>query len=165
MLAPLFSLSEYLMDGWRYTSKTTCCPLTYSTIDKTDSASCTNVLLLTFILCIRSIPSMIQVDGVGIVSAGDTFFSNSLATVALFVFRRDPSAFASVHGSGPSVHGSGSMAVGTLLLSVTRIICLKKFRSAFRTTSWLFIRDVFVLIVENVFSLCIVILWNYTGGW
>ena len=45
---------------------------------------------------------MIQVDGVGIVSAGDTFFSNSLANAALFVFRRDPSAFASVHGSGPS---------------------------------------------------------------
>ena len=44
---------------------------------------------------------MIQVDGVGIVSAGDTFFSNSLANAALFVFRRDPSAFASVHGSGP----------------------------------------------------------------
>ena len=45
---------------------------------------------------------MIQVDGVGIVSAGDTFFSNSLANAALFVFRRDPSAFASAHGSGPS---------------------------------------------------------------
>ena len=35
---------------------------------------------------------MIQVDGVGVVSAGDTFFSNSLANAALFVFRRDPSA-------------------------------------------------------------------------
>ena len=109
---------------------------------------------------------MIQVDGVGIVSAGDTFFSNSLANVALFVFRRDPSAFASVHGSGPSGGGGGGRTsfMSTLLLSATRIICLKKFRSAFRTTSWLFIRDVFVLIVENVFSLCIVILWNYTGG-
>ena len=93
------------MDGWRYTSKTTFCPLTYSTIDKTDSASCTNVLLLPFILCTRPIPLMIQVDGVGIVSAGDIFFSNSLANVALFVFRRDPSAFASVHGSGPSGGG------------------------------------------------------------
>ena len=50
---------------------------------------------------------MIQVDGVGIVSAGDTFFSNSLANVALLVFRRDPSAFASVHGSGPSGGGGG----------------------------------------------------------
>ena len=153
------------MDGWRYTSKTTFCPLTYSTIDKTDSASCTNVLLLPFILCTRPIPLMIQVDGVRIVSEGDTFFSNSLANVALFVFRRDPSAFASVHGSGPSGGGGGRTSfMSTLLLSATRIICLKKFRSAFRTTSWLFIRDVFVLIVENVFSLYIVILWNYTGG-
>ena len=48
---------------------------------------------------------MIQVDGVGILSAGDTFFSNSLTNAALFVFRRDPSAFASVHGSGPSEGG------------------------------------------------------------
>ena len=45
---------------------------------------------------------MIQVDGVWIVSAGDTFFSNSLANAAMFVFRRDPYAFARVHGSGPS---------------------------------------------------------------
>ena len=154
------------MDGWRYTSKTTFCPLTYSTIDKTDSASCANVLLLPFILCTRPIPSMIQVDGVGIVSAGDTFFSNSLANAALFVFRRDPFAFASVHGSGPSGGGGGRTSfMSTLLLSATRIIWLTKFRSAFRTTSWFFIRNVFVLIVENVFSLCIVILsWNYTVG-
>ena len=48
---------------------------------------------------------MIQVDGVGIVSSGDTLLSNSLANAALFVFRRDPSAFASVHGSGPSWGG------------------------------------------------------------
>ena len=158
------------MDGWRYTSKTTFCPLTYSTIDKTDSASCANVLLLPFILCTRPIPSMIQVDGVGIVSAGDTFFSNSLANAALFVFRRDPFAFASVHGSVPSGGGGQdilhpSSFMSTLLLSATRIIWLTKFRSAFRTTSWFFIRDVSVLIVENVFSLCIVILsWNYTVG-
>ena len=33
---------------------------------------------------------MILVDGVGIASAGDTFFSSSLASAALFVFRRDP---------------------------------------------------------------------------
>ena len=117
MLAPLFSLSEYLMDGWRYTSKTTLCPLTYSTIDKTDSASCTNVLLLPFILCTRPIPLMIQVDGVGIVSAGDIFFSNSLANVALFVFRRDPSAFASVHGSGPSGGGEDILQVYISALS------------------------------------------------
>ena len=48
---------------------------------------------------------MIQVDGVGIVSSGDTFLSNSLANAELFVFHRDPSAFASVHGSGPSGGG------------------------------------------------------------
>ena len=60
---------------------------------------------------------MIQVDGVGIVSAGDTFFSNSLANVALFLFRRDPSAFASVHGSGPSGGGGDILHVYTSALS------------------------------------------------
>ena len=45
---------------------------------------------------------MMQVDGVRIASAGDTFFSSSVASAALFVFRRDPSAFGSAHGSGPS---------------------------------------------------------------
>ena len=105
---------------------------------------------------------MIQVDGVGIVSAGDTFFSNSLANAALFVFRRDPSAFASVHGSGPS-GGEDILHVYTSALSYQDHLA-EEVRSAFRTTYWLFIRDVFVLIVENVFSLCIVILWNYTVG-
>ena len=38
------------------------CAPTYSTMDKTDSASCANVLLLPFILCTRPIPSMMQVD-------------------------------------------------------------------------------------------------------
>ena len=57
----------------------------------------------------------------------------------------------------------------TLLLSATRIIWLKRFRSAFRTIFWPFIRNVFVLmpvlIVENVFSLCSVVLsWNFTDG-
>ena len=36
---------------------------------------------------------MILVDGVRIASAGDTFFSSSMASAALFVFRRDPPAF------------------------------------------------------------------------
>ena len=53
----------------------------------------------------------------------------------------------------------------TLLLSATRIIWLKRFRSAFRAIFWPFVRDVFVLIVENVFSLCSVVLpWNFTDG-
>ena len=81
VLAHRLRLSESLMDGWRYTSKTTStlplCPPTYSTMPNTDSVSCANVLLLPFILCTRPIPSMIQVDGVGIASAGDTFFSSS----------------------------------------------------------------------------------------
>ena len=35
--------------------------------------------------------------------------------------------------------------------------------SAFRTTFWPYICDVFVLIVENVFSLCFIIVsWNFT---
>ena len=75
-----------------------------STMAKTDAASCANVLLLPFILCTRPIPSMIHVDGVGIASAGDTFFSISLASAALFVSHRKPSAFASAHGSGPSLN-------------------------------------------------------------
>ena len=53
----------------------------------------------------------------------------------------------------------------TLLLSATRIIWLKRFRCAFRTTFWPFIWYEFALIVENVFSLCFVILsWNITDG-
>ena len=53
----------------------------------------------------------------------------------------------------------------TLLLSATRIIWPERFRSAFITIFWPFIRDVFVLIVENVFSLrSIVLSWNFTNG-
>ena len=149
------------MDGWRYASKTTstlplCIP-TYSTMNKTDSASCAHVLLLPFILCTIPIPSMMQVGRVRIASAGDPFFSNSVASAALFVFRRDPSAFASAHDSGPRGWAMTSFMF-TLLLSATRIIGLNRFRSAFRTTFWPFIRDVSVLIVEKVFSLCSVVL-------
>ena len=112
----------------------------------------------------RPIPPMIHVDGVVTASAGDTFFSSSLASAAIFVFRRDPSAFASAHGSGPSGWVRTSFTF-TLLLSATRIIWLKRFRSAFRRIFWPLIRDVFVLIVENVLSLCFVILsWNFTDG-
>ena len=39
----------------------------------TDSASCANVLLLPFIFCTKLIPSMMQVDGSVISSAGETF--------------------------------------------------------------------------------------------
>ena len=104
------SVSESLMDGWRYASKTTStlapCSPTHCTMDKTYSTSCANVLLFPFIHCKRSIPSMIQVDGVGIASGGYTFFPSSLANAALFFFHRDPSAFASAHGRGP-VGGPG----------------------------------------------------------
>ena len=134
-----FSLSEYLMDSWRYASKpTTTLPLctpTYSTMDKTDSASCGNVFMVPFILCTTPIPSMMQVDGVRVDSTWDTFFSSSVAIAGLFVFRRDPSAFASAHGSGPSGWAKTSFMF-TLILSATRIIWLKRFRSAFRTTFW-----------------------------
>ena len=110
---------------------------------------------------------MMLVDVVGIASAGVTFFSSSVASAALFVFRsfrRDPSVFASAHGSGPSGWVRTSMML-TLLLSATRIIWLKRFLSAFRTTFWPFIRDVFALIVVNVFSICFVVLsWNFTDG-
>ena len=80
------------------------------------------------------------------------------------MFSRYPSAFASVHGSGLSRYSRTSFMFA-LLLSATRINRLKRCRSAFRTIVWPFIRDVFVLIVENVFSLCFVILsWNFTDG-
>ena len=104
------------------------------------------------------------VGGVRIASAGNTVFSSSVASAALFVFRRDPSAFASAHGSGPS-GWTRTFVMFTLLLSATRIVWLKRFRSAYRTTFWPFIWDVFVLIVENVFSLYFIALsWNYTDG-
>ena len=45
-------------------------------------------------------PHQWQVDGVGIASAGDTFFSSSLASAALFVFRRDPSCASDIGPSG-----------------------------------------------------------------
>ena len=92
----------------------------------------------------------------GISFAGDTFFPSSLASAVLFVFPRKPSAFASAHGSGPSGWTRTSFMFALLLL-VTRIIWLNRFRCAFRTTFWSLIRDVFVLIVENVFSLWFVI--------
>ena len=60
---------------------------------------------------------MIRVDGVVIASAGDTFSPSSLASAALFVFRRDPSAFAIALGSGPSVWARTSMNVHTSALS------------------------------------------------
>ena len=100
---------------------------------------------------------MIQVDGVVIASAGYTFFSISLASAALFVFHRNPSEFATVHSTGSSGCARTSYMF-PLLLSATRIIWLKRFRSALRTILWPFIRDVFVLIVENVFSLSFIIL-------
>ena len=65
-------------------------------------------------------------DGVWIASAGYTFFSSSVASAALFVFRRDPSAFASAHGSGPSGWAMTSFMF-TLLLSATRISWLNGF--------------------------------------
>ena len=37
----------------------------------------TNLLLLPFIICTRPIPSLMQVDGIGIASAGYTFFSQA----------------------------------------------------------------------------------------
>ena len=51
--------------------------------------------VVAFILCTRPTPSMLQVDGVGIAYAGHTCFSSSMATTALFAFRRDPTAFGS----------------------------------------------------------------------
>ena len=60
---------------------------------------------------------MIQVDGVVIASAGYTFFSSSLASAALFVLRRDPSAFASGYGSGSSGVGQNILHVHTSALS------------------------------------------------
>ena len=51
------------------------------------------------------------------------------------------------------------------MLSATRIIWLKRFRCALRTTFWPFIWYDFALIVENVFSLCFIVLsWNFTDG-
>ena len=109
-------------------------------------------------------PSMMEVNGVGIASAGDTCFSSFLASAALFVFRKDQSSFASDHGSGP-IWWTRTSFMFTLLLSATRTIWIKMFLSAFITTFRPFIRDVFVLIVEDVFSLCLVIVsWNFTDG-
>ena len=45
---------------------------------------------------------MIHAESSRIASAGATVYSNSLANAALFVLNRDPSGFASDHGSGLS---------------------------------------------------------------
>ena len=50
------------------------------------------------------------------------------------------------------VAGARTSFIFTLLLSATRIIWLKRFRSALRTTFWRFIRDVFVLFVLERFQ-------------
>ena len=97
---------------------------TCSTMDKTYSGSCAHVLLLPFILFTRPIPSMMQVDGVGVAFVGDTFFASSLASVTLCVFRRDPSAFASAHGGGPS-GWSRTCFMFTFVSSATRIVSLE----------------------------------------
>ena len=66
----------------------------------------------------RLIPSMMHF-GVGMCSVGDTFFSSSLASAALLVFRKLPSAFASDQGNGPSRWARTSLIL-TFLLSATR---------------------------------------------
>ena len=78
--------------------------------------------------------------------------------------RGDPSAFASAHGSGPC-GWSRTYFMFTFVSSATRIVWIKRFMSAFINTFWHFIQDVFVLIGENVFSFCLVILsWNFTDS-
>ena len=80
----------------------------------TDSARCANVLLLPFIFCTKLFPSVMQVDESGISSAGETFLSNSLASAALFVFHKDPSAFARAQGRGPIVGEPGHPSHATV---------------------------------------------------
>ena len=60
-----------------------------------ESASCAKVLPSPLSLWTRLIPSMMQAEGCGIVSAGDTFFSKFLASSAFSVLRIEPSPFAS----------------------------------------------------------------------
>ena len=131
------------MDGWRYTSKTTStlplCPPTYSTMANTDYASCANVLLLPFILCTRPIPSMIQVGGVGMASAGDTFFSSSLASAALFVFSEGPICICQCPWQWAQWVGKDILHVHTSALSHQDhlakevSVCLQNYMLAFRS--------------------------------
>ena len=69
--------------------------------DKADSASWEKVLSLPVILCFKLIPSMMVADGSGVISAGKTIFSSTLAKTVLFVVQRDPSSLASSQGTGP----------------------------------------------------------------
>ena len=139
VLARRFMLSEYLTDVKDNTNPTTL-STTYSAMDKTDSVTWANIC------CCHSsfIPSMMQVDGIGIASAsaGDKKFSSSLARSVIFVFRKDPSAFASAPGNVAMAPVDRTSFMFTLLLSATRIIWLKRFLSAFTTTCWPFILDV-----------------------
>ena len=108
---------------------------------------------------------MMEADGVGMCSAGNTFFSSSLASATLFVFRKDPSAFANAHGSGPmgaQEHPSCSPSCILYVLLpafshqdyVTEqvIVCLKNQILCLLSTT------IFVLALENVCKLCLVML-------
>ena len=105
-------------------------------------------------------------NNAGIYSAGETFVSNSLASAALFVFHKDPSAFASAQGRGLSGWARASLMCSCLLWA-TRIMSPNKFISTFRTTSLAVPLPLafFALTLENVFKFCFVVLsWNFVVG-
>ena len=60
---------------------------------KASSATCAKGFLVAIQFLDQAHPIMMEADGVGMSSAEDTFFSSSLASAALFVFRNEPSAF------------------------------------------------------------------------
>jgi len=137
----------------------------WRTWDKVDSASCQKVWSFPFSFWTRLIPSMMVADSSGMSSAGETFFSNSLARAALLALRSDPSSLASAQGKGPSGRAKTSL-ICRFLLSAVMTIWPNSLLSAFRTTSlarpWL---RGFFLMSENVFSLIFVIFsWKCTDG-
>ena len=106
---------------------------------------------------------MIVAEGSGMVSAGNTCFSNSLARAALFVFLIVPSPLHgySAHGNCPSWWERTSL-IRRWRLSTTRTIWVNIFMSACRITLFELLGEVFVRISEyGVTLFCVILSRNW----
>ena len=100
---------------------------------------------------------LIHADGSGMVPAGVTFFSSSLASAALFVLRRDPSLFASAHSSGLS--GCARTTLMIMYPNRSLSICFQD-----HLLSFVFV-CIFFLVWGNVFKFCFFTLsWYFRGS-
>ena len=98
---------------------------------------------------------MMQVDGCGITSANDTFFSSCRARVDLLVFFRVRSQLPSDHGNGPSGWASTDLMSNFLPVAISTI-WPNNLWSAFRTVSlWVLLATLGLFMSEKVFNFCL----------